>query len=101
MLVGLNDLVTVGAARTVRVGVLVPDPAAAVCVVVRREVVLFFPPTFVLVTEIFTVQLPLAEILMPGKLRAVPPAEKVLGVVPVQVPPTAPPAALMLTRLSE
>src|SRR5438094_526084 len=100
MLAGLNALVTVGAASTVRVAVLLPVPAVGVCVVVTPEVVLLFPPTFVLVTLNVTVQLPLAGMLMPVKLSEVAPADNVLGVVPVHVPPTAPPAALMLTRLS-
>ena len=47
-----------------------------------------------------TVQLPLAGIAIPEKLRAVWPAVKVVGVVPAQVPDTAPPCALILARVS-
>ena len=47
-----------------------------------------------------TVQLLLAGMLMPVKLSEVAPADNVLGVVPVHVPPTAPPAALIFTRVS-
>src|SRR5437660_1337899 len=47
-----------------------------------------------------TVQLPLAGMVIPLKLRAVAPAARVLGVVPTQVPPTAPPTALMFTSVS-
>ena len=54
----------------------------------------------VLVTLKITVQLPLAGRVMPLKLRAVAPAVKLLGVVPVHVPVTLPPAALMLVRVS-
>ena len=49
----------------------------------------------------FTVQLPLAGMAIPLKLSAVAPAARVLGVVPVQVPVTEPPTALMLTSVSE
>src|SRR5438105_3118084 len=100
MLVGLNDFVTVGAASTVKVAVLLPDPAVGVCVVVTPEVALLLPPACVLVTLKVTVQLPLAGMLMPVKLSEVAPADNVLGVVPVHVPPTAPPAALIFTRVS-
>src|SRR5437667_269334 len=92
----------VGGARllTVRVAVLLPDPAVAVCVVVSLHVALPISPGCVLVMLKVTVQLLLAGILIPVKLSAVAPDVKVFGVVPVQLPPTAPPAALMLTRLS-
>src|SRR5258708_5159582 len=60
------------------------------------EVKFGFVPTWVLATVNAMVQLPPAGIVMPEKLRAVAPAPKVLGVVPVQLPPTAPPDALML-----
>jgi hypothetical protein len=53
-----------------------------------------------LVTLKITVQFPLAGIVIPVKLSAVAPAARVFGVVPTQVPPTAPPTALMLTRVS-
>src|SRR5438876_444732 len=42
----------------------------------------------------------LAGIVIPVKLSAVAPDVKVPGVVPVQEPPTAPPAAVIFTRLS-
>ena len=67
---------------------------------VTPEVVLGFPATVLLVTLKVTVQLLLAGMLMPVKLRAVAPALSVPGVVPVQVPPTAPPTALMLESVS-
>jgi hypothetical protein len=38
---------------------------------------------------------------MPEKLRLVAPAVSEVGVVPLQDPPTAPPVALMLDRVSE
>src|SRR5947209_4286196 len=85
---------------TVRVAVLLAGPAAGVCVVVTPDVVLLLAPTFVLVTPKVTVQLPLAGILSPVKLSAVAPADRLLGVVPVHVPPTAPPTALMFTSVS-
>jgi hypothetical protein len=53
-----------------------------------------------LVTLKTTVQLLLAGIVIPVKLRAVPPAPRVFGVVPTQVPVTAPPTALILARVS-
>src|SRR5580698_7693855 len=46
------------------------------------------------------VQLLLVGIVTLVKLRAVAPAASVLGVVPAQVPPTAPPDALMFTSAS-
>src|SRR6266700_1204170 len=92
----------VGDARllTVRVAVLLVEPGEGVCVVVTPDVVLGFPPAVVLVTLKVTVQLLLAGIVIPLKLRAVAPAPRVAGVVPAQVPPTAPPTALMLTSES-
>ena len=64
------------------------------------EVVFGCTPTDVLVTEKMTVQLPLAGIVMPPNARAVDPADNVFGVVPTQVPVTAPPAALILASVS-
>src|SRR5260370_553407 len=90
----------VGVASTVRVAVLLAAPADGVCVVVTPDVVLGFPPAVLLVTLKITVQLLLAGIVIPLKLRAVAPGLRVAGVVPVQVPPTAPPTALMLTSES-
>ena len=57
-------------------------------------------PVVVLVTLNVTVQLPLAGIVIPVKLRAVAPAVKVDGAVPTQGPPTAPPNALILDSVS-
>src|SRR5450759_3042795 len=101
MLVGLNALAIVGDARavTVSVAVLLPVPVGG-CVVVTPEVLFGWPPTVLLVTLKVTVQLLLAGIVIPVKLRAVAPALKEDGVVPTQVPPTAPPTALMLVRVS-
>jgi hypothetical protein len=48
-----------------------------------------------LVTLKITVQLLLAGIVIPVKLSAVAPAPRLFGVVPAQVPVTAPPTALM------
>jgi hypothetical protein len=97
--VGLNALEMVGAANTVRMAELLGDPAVGVCVVVTPEVVLLLEPTVLLVTLNVTVQLP-DGIVIPVKLSAVAPALKEEGVVPEQVPPTAPPTALMLARVS-
>src|SRR5260370_83865 len=66
----------------------------------KKDVVLGFPPAVLLMTLKVTVQLLLAGIVMPVKLRTVAPALKVEGVVPAQVPPTAPPTALMLDNVS-
>src|SRR5258708_1938737 len=90
----------VGDVSTVKVAVLLAEPADGVSVVVTPDVVLGFAPTALLVTLKVTVQLLLAGIVMPVKLRAVAPALSVDGVVPVQVPPTAPPTALMLDSVS-
>lgn len=55
-----------------------------------------------LVTEKITVQFALLfGIVMPVKFKAVAPAKSVFGVVPTQVPVTAPPAALILASVSE
>ena len=99
---GLNALAMVGVASavTVSVAVLLAAPAAGVCVVVTPEVVLGFPPTVLLVTLKVTVQLPLAGMVIPEKLSDVWPAVNEVGIVPAQVPPTAPAAALMLTSVS-
>jgi len=68
--------------------------------VVTPDVVFGWGPAVLLVTLKITVQLLLADIVIPLKLRAVCPAVKVLGLVPAQVPLTAPPTALMLTSVS-
>src|ERR1017187_8057689 len=83
----------------VRAAVLLAVPTVGVCVVVTPDVVLLLPPTVLLVTLNVTVQLP-DGIVIPVKLRAVAPAIKEEGVVPAQVPPTAPPTALMLASVS-
>src|SRR5216684_2954792 len=90
----------VGGPSTVRVAVLLAAPAVGVWVVVTPEAWLLLPPAVLLVTLKVTVQLPLAGIAIPVKLSAVAPALRVPGVVPVQVPPTAPPTALMFTSVS-
>jgi hypothetical protein len=98
MVVGENALAIVGAARavTVRVAVLLGEPTV-VCEVVTPEVVLGLPPTLLLVTPKVTVQPP-AGIVIPEKVRAVWP--EVNDVAAPQVPPTAPPTALILTSVS-
>src|SRR5260370_36963 len=90
----------VGDASTVKVAVLLAEPTDGDFVVVTTDVVLGFAPTVLLVTLKVTVQLLLAGIVMPLKLRAVAPTLRVPGVVPVQVPPTTPPTALMLDSVS-
>ena len=94
------EIVGRASAVTVNVGELLPVPAVGVCVVVTPEVVLGLAPSVVLVTLKVTVQLLLPGMVMPLKLRAVALALKLDGVVPAQVPPTAPPTALMFTRVS-
>lgn len=54
-----------------------------------------------LVTTKVTVQAPFAGMVIPEKLSPVAPAVRVDGVVPAQVPPTLPPAAVMFARVSE
>src|ERR1700733_1171838 len=91
---------TVPAEVVVRNAVLLGAPAVGVCVVVRPEVVFGRVPTIVVVTLKFTVQLLLAGMVIPVKLRAVWPGDKTDGVVPAQVPPTIPPKALIFTSVS-
>jgi hypothetical protein len=71
--VGLNALAMVGVTKllTVSEGVLLAAPAVGVWVVVTPEVVLGLAPGVLLVTLKVTVQLPLAGMLIPLKLRAV------------------------------
>ncbi len=57
-------------------------------------------PAVLLVTLNVTVQLLLEGIVMPVKLRDVWPAVREFGVAPAHVPPTAPPTALIPTRVS-
>src|ERR1700733_1092642 len=90
----------VGAANTVRVAVLLAVPAVGVWVVVTPDAVLFWAPGVLLVTLNVTLQLLLAGMVIPVKLRLVWPAVRVDGVVPTHVPPTAPPTALMFTSVS-
>ena len=73
--VGLNDLVMVGdaVAVTVKLAVLLAGPAVGVWVVVTPEVVLGWTPAVLLVTVKVTVQLLLAGIVNPKKLREVVP----------------------------
>src|SRR5579871_575011 len=98
--VGLNALVMEGAASTVSVALLLAAPAVGVCVVLTPEVVLDWTPAVALVMLKVTVQLLLAGMVIVVKLRAVAPAVSDAGVVPVQVPPTAPPEALIFTSVS-
>lgn len=100
IVVGLKAFAIVGAAKTIRFGVLLPEPAVAVWSVVTPEVVLGFVPSVLLVTEKMTVQLPLDGIVIPLKLKAVAPPTSVFGVVPTQVPVTEPPAALIFANVS-
>src|SRR5260370_444105 len=87
----------VGDTSTVRTAVLLAGPAdGTVCVVVTPDVVLGFPPTVLLVTLKVTVQLLRTGIGLPFNHTSVSPAAFGFGEVPVQVPPTAPPTALML-----
>jgi hypothetical protein len=97
---GENALAIVGAAKTVSVAILLAGPAIGVCVVATPEVWFGFGPGVLLVTAKVTVQKPLAGMSMLVKLNAVAPAANMFGVVPVQVPPTAPPTALMFTSVS-
>jgi hypothetical protein len=90
----------VGVAVTARSAVLLTVPAVGVCVVFTPEVVLGSEPAVELVTLNVTVQLALAGIVIPLKLSAVAPALKEEGVVPTQVPPTAPPTALIFDSVS-
>src|ERR1700733_2773610 len=94
-------LTTVPAEPTVSVAVLLTVPAVGVCVVVTPEVVFGCVPKVLLVTLNVTVQLLFGAIMMPEKLRVVCPAVNEDGVVPAQVPPTAPADALMFTSVSE
>src|SRR5258708_26653549 len=96
MVVGLNALLIVGGLTTVRFAVLLAAPATGVWVVVTPEVVFGFEPAVLLVTGKVTVQLALAGIVIPLKLKAVAPAPKGFELAPTHVPPAAPPTALML-----
>jgi hypothetical protein len=97
---GANPFAIVGEAKTVRLAVLLAGPAVGVCVVVTPDVEFGCMPGVLLVTAKVTVQELLAGMLIPVKLNAVAPAASVFGVVPTQVPPTAPPTALILLSVS-
>jgi hypothetical protein len=97
---GENAFAIVGEAKTVSVAILLAGPVSGVCVVATPEVWFGFAPGVLLVTAKVTVQELLAGMLIPVKLNAVAPAANVFGVVPVQVPPTAPPTALIFTSVS-
>jgi hypothetical protein len=97
---GANALAIVGAATTFRLAVLLAVPATGVCIVVTPEVALGCTPAVLLVTAKLTVQLPLAGMVMPLKVSAVAPALSTLVPAPAQLPPAAPPAALILASVS-
>lgn len=90
----------VGSAITVREAMGAAGPGVGVWVVVTPEAALVLVPRTLLVTLKITVQLPLGR-LGTRNPRIVAPAVRVLGVVPAQVPVTAPPDAVMLTKVSE
>lgn len=98
--VGLKTFPMVGGPRTVRLAVLLPVPAVGICVVVMPEVAFGCTPAVLLVTVKITVQLLFAGMVMPLKLSPVAPAVSKDGVVPTQVPLTAPPAAVMFESVS-
>ena len=87
----------VGAASTVRLAVLLPVPVV-VCVVVTPDVAFGCMPGMLLVTGKVTVQLPLAGMVIPEKLREVWPTVKVVPAA--HDPPTTPPTADMLVSES-
>lgn len=97
---GANDLAIVGGVITVRFAVLLAAPVPPFVDVIA-PVVFGFSPATLLVTAKVTVQFPAAGTVMPVKLKAVAPATSALGIVPAQVPATAPPAAVILTSVSE
>jgi hypothetical protein len=79
--------------------VLLTAPVA-VSFVLTPDVEFGFIPGVLLLTANVTVQLPPAGIVIPLKLSAVAFAASAFGAVPTQVPPTAPPTALILTSVS-
>ncbi len=85
--VGENALAMVGSATTVRLTALLPAPAVGVSVVLTPLVLFGLVPSVLLVTTTVTVQLPLAGIVIPLKVRFVCPLVKLLLLAPVQVPP--------------
>jgi hypothetical protein len=96
MLDGENPLLIEGSASTVRFAVLLPVPVPVVWVLVRPPLVFGLTPTVLLVTTTVTVQVPPAGIVSPVKLNAVLPAVKELPEAPVQVPPAAPVAEMLM-----
>jgi hypothetical protein len=98
-LLGTNVLLMDGGAITVSVAALLGLPVNA-SLLDTPDAVFVNTPAIMLVTLNVTVQLAPAGIVMLEKLRLEAPALKELGLVPVQVPPTAPPAALMPRRRS-
>ena len=90
----------VGVAKTVRFAPLLAAPATGVCVVTTPDVEFGHTPALLLVTANVIVQLPLAGMLIPLKLNAVAPAPSTFDPAPVQLPPAAPPTALMLASVS-
>ena len=97
---GLNAFPIVGGATTVRFAVLLAVPAIGVWFVVTPDVVFGSTPAVLLVTEKLTLHEPFAGMMIPLKLKAVAPATRLPGVVPVHVPTTSPPAALIFTSVS-
>jgi hypothetical protein len=83
------EIVGEASAVTVRVAVLLFDPAVGVWVVVTPPAVFMFGPTVVAATVTVTVQLP-AGMVIPVNWAKSWPFVSVLGVVPTQVPPTGP-----------
>jgi len=100
---GLKSLAIVGedSTITVRLAVLLAAPTVAGCVVITPELLFGLRPICVLVTLKVTVQFADAGMVMPLKVSAVAPAVNIDGDVPAQVPPTAPPNAVMFTSVSE
>jgi hypothetical protein len=93
---GEKAFAMVGAARTVKVSVLLTGPAVVVCAVVTPEVEFGYVPGVLLVTAKVTVQLPAAGIVIPLKVnKPVWFNVSALPDAPEQVPPTAfmPPTA--------
>jgi hypothetical protein len=97
---GANALAICGGAITVKVAVLLVSPATGVSAVVTPEVVFGCSPAVALVTGKLTAQLELAGIVMPLKLKFVAPADKFAGVIPAQLPPVAPPTAVIFVKTS-
>ena len=96
-----NAFAIVGCPYTNRLAVFETVPGVGTSVVVTPLVLFGFVPSVLEVTTTVTVQLPLAGMVMPLKLRLVAPAVKLLELAPVQVPPAFPVALIdMLTSVS-